>query len=273
MTTLRRILPIGLLAVLPMTACDGSSGLDSLLDEAQLNYDVAVVSADATIQNLDFMNAATGGGVAGLVFPALVDGPQFNCLQADALGGCQRGFHDGFTVSREVTFYDSLGVEQAAFDKLLTASMHIVVDVSGERQRANWSGSIERHRDMWVTGLVGEETERTWNGTGENSVLRSRHVDTLPTRTYDMEGSSTLEDVVVPHPRTSESWPVSGTITREVHVQVLVDGEVVREADRTVVVVFDGTQYAEMTVNGETFTIDLAERRLKRGRKHRQGQG
>ncbi|MFG1690989.1 hypothetical protein ACGF5M_02335 [Gemmatimonadota bacterium] len=271
MTTLRRILPIGLLAVLPMTACDGSSGPDSLIDEALLNYDVAVVSAEATLQNLDFMNAAGGGGIAGFIFPAPMDGPQFNCLQRDGLGGCQRAFHDGYTISRAVTFYDSLGVEQPAFDRLLTASMHIVFDVDGERERTNWSGSVERHRDMWVTGLVGEETERTWNGTGENSVLRSRHVDTLPARTYDMEGSSTLDDVVVPHPRTRESWPLSGTITREVHVEVLEDGEVVREADRTVVIVFDGTQYAEMTVNGETFTIDLAERRLKRGRRHGQG--
>ncbi len=271
MTTLRRILPIGLLALLPMTACDGSSGPDSLIDEAQLNYDVAVVSADATIQNLDFMNAATGSGIVGLIFPALTDGPHFNCLQSDALGGCQRAFHDGFTFSREVTFFDADDVEQDAFDRLLTASMHLVVDVSGERDRPNWSGSVERHRDMWVTGLEGEETARTWNGTGDNSVLRSRHADAMPARTYDMTGSSTMDDVVVPHPRTEDSWPQSGTITREVHVVVLEDGEVVREVDRTVVVVFDGTQYAEMTVNGETFTIDLAEKRLHRGQRHGQG--
>ncbi len=251
MTTFRRILPIGILAVLPMTACDGSSGPDSLSDESQMNYDVAVVAADAVIQSLDLMNAATGTGVAGLIFPAPTDGPHF----------------DGFTFSRQVTFFDTAGVEQDAFDRLLTASMHIVVDVAGERDRPNWSGTVERHRDMWATGLAGEETERTWNGTGENSVLRSRHVDTLPTRTYDMTGASTIVDVVVPHPRTADSWP-EGTIEREVHVVVLVDGEVFREVDRTVVVVFDGTQYALMTVNGETFTIDLAERRIRRGQNH-----
>lgn len=271
MTTFRRILPIGLLAVLPMTACDDSSGPDSLVDESQLNYDVAVVAADAVIQNLDFMNAATGTGVVGLIFPAPTDGPHFNCLQSDAIGGCRRAFFDGFTFSREITLFDADGVEQDAFDRLLTDSMHIIVDVSGERDRPNWSGSVVRHRDMWVTGLVGEETERTWNGIGESSVLRSRHVDTLPTRTYDMTGSSTIVDVVVPHPRTADSWPLSGTITRQVHVIVLVDGEVFREVDRTVVVVFDGTQYAVMTVNGETFTIDLAERRLRRGQGHGQG--
>jgi hypothetical protein len=82
-----------------------------------------------------------------------------------------------------------------------------------------------------------------------------------------MTGASTIVDVVVPHPRTADSWP-EGTIEREVHVVVLVDGEVFREVDRTVVVVFDGTQYALMTVNGETFTIDLAERRIHRGQNH-----
>jgi hypothetical protein len=251
-----------------MAACDGSSGPDSLIDESQLNYDVAVVAADAVIQNLDFMNAATSSGIVGLIFPTPTNGGHFNCLQVDAIGGCQRAFHDGFTFSREVTFFDADSVEQAAFDRLLTAYMHIIVDVTGERDRANWSGSIERHRDMWVTGLEGEETERSWNGTGDFSVVRSRHSDTLPTRTYDMTGSSTIDDVVVPHPRTEDSWPLSGTITREVHVAVLKDGEVVREVDRTVVVVFDGTQYALMTVNGETFTIDLAERRIHRGQNH-----
>jgi len=199
-------------------------------------------------------------------------GHQYFILElCDGRARFERGFEKLELDGREVTFFDAGGVEQAAFDRLLTASIHIVVDASGERDRPNWSGSVERHRDMWVTGLEGEETERTWNGTGENSVLRSRHVDTLPARTYDMTGSSTIDDVVVPHPRTDAAWPQSGTITRLVHILVLENDVVIREVDRTVVVVFDGTQYATMTVNGEVFTIDLAERRLRRGQGHGQG--
>ena len=47
------------------------------------------------------------------------------------------------------------------------------------------------------------------------------------------------------------------------------DGE---QHTRDVTIVFDGTQYAQVTVNGETFTVDLANRQHM-GRHGRQGPG
>jgi hypothetical protein len=77
----------------------------------------------------------------------------------------------------------------------------------------------------------------------------------------------TVDDVVVPHPRNDDHdpWPLSGTITTHVQGSVTVNGET-RTFDRTVVITFDGTQYAKAVVTGSTvsgeFTIDLANRRL-----------
>jgi hypothetical protein len=61
-------------------------------------------------------------------------------------------------------------------------------------------------------------------------------------------------------PRTDDAWPLSGTITREVTIVVVngPDGDVTKS--RTVVITFNGTNLATMTVDGETFEIDLSTR-------------
>ncbi|MDT8340344.1 MAG: hypothetical protein RQ751_02440 [Longimicrobiales bacterium] len=71
-----------------------------------------------------------------------------------------------FTRSRTVEFFDAQGVQQAAWDDFTTASVHTVLEVAGEMGRPGFEWSMDRTRDMWVTGLEGVETERTRSGTG-----------------------------------------------------------------------------------------------------------
>jgi len=107
-----------------------------------------------------------------------------------------------------------------------------------------------------VSGLLGEEETRTWNGTTSGAVTRSGHSDTRGDRSYEMTESGTVEDVVVAVDRQASPWPLSGTITRTVKVKVTGPrGEFERE--REVVIVFDGTQFPSMTVDGEPFELDL----------------
>lgn len=75
-----------------------------------------------------------------------------------------------------------------------------------------------------------------------------------------MSSTSLLEDIVHPVPRTDDAWPLSGTITREVTIVIVngPDGDVTKS--RTVVITFNGTNLATMTVDGETFEIDLSTR-------------
>jgi hypothetical protein len=82
-------------------------------------------------------------------------------------------------------------------------------------------------------------------------------------RQYEMSSTSLVEDVVHGVPRLENPWPLSGTITRTVHVEILSGDEAIVK-DKTVVIKFDGDQYVTMTVDGEDFELDLAERHAHR---------
>jgi hypothetical protein len=179
-------------------------------------------------------------------------------------------FDGNLTVSREVTFYDDdeATIEMDFFHPLETATVNFLFSLEGERSRTTERGTmtveVSRDRDMWLSGLEGEETERTWNGTGSKDVDRVRESDENGTRTYDMDASSVIDNVVVGVPRSENPWPLRGTIRREIHVVVVNGLGDTFTRDRTVVITFNGTQFVIMTVNGEEFEIDLAERTHKR---------
>ena len=59
------------------------------------------------------------------------------------------------------------------------------------------------------------------------------------------------------------TWPLSGTITREMMAEISRDGET-RTVERTVMIEFNGTQFVTVTVDGETFTMDLATQGIQR---------
>ena len=89
---------------------------------------------------------------------------------------------------------------------------------------------------------------------------KSRHSDVNGDRSYEMTSTSITTDVVHTVPRKDNPYPLSGTVTRDVTV-VIVNG---RNSDKTrtrhVVITFDGTQFAHITVNGEAFEVDLSAR-------------
>jgi len=228
-------------AILMLGACqDFSSGPD-LLDD-QITSAAALVAADAVLEDLSAMNDAFGGAAGA---PGMG-------------GGGMMGPRQGLVRDRVVTFFDASGAEQDERDPLTTASIHTVMTVTGDIARDNFSASIDRSRDLWVTGLEGEETQRAWNGTGAQSHTRTRIDDDLGNRSFSLVGDATTTDVVRAVDREEHPWPLSGSITR--HVVITVEngpnGDEVRE--RTVVTVFNGTQFATLTVNGEVFEVDLA---------------
>jgi hypothetical protein len=91
-----------------------------------------------------------------------------------------------------------------------------------------------------------------------------------------MTGTRTMEDVVHTVPFEDNPYPLSGTITREMTVTVTTEAGT-RTHTRTVIITFNGTQYPEMTIDGEPFEVDLAAREHDRpfheGRPHHQGPG
>jgi hypothetical protein len=223
------------LSLVALAACSDTAGPETFEDS--LTLDVAMIAADAAIDELGDMGILFGGGA----FPA-------------PSGAATR------TVSHTATFFDADGNEQEARDPLTTASIHLVIESTHEFSRDSWTATGTRLRDLMITGLEGEETTRTVNGTGSSTMARSQHTDADGTRTYDMSSTSLLEDIVHPVPRTDDAWPLSGTITREVTIVIVngPDGDVTKS--RTVVITFNGTNLATMTVDGETFEIDLSTR-------------
>ena len=115
---------------------------------------------------------------------------------------------------------------------------------------------------MTVSGLFGSETQRTWNGTGSAATNRTRVSDENGDREYDMSSTDTISNVVHAVPRRG-TWPLSGTITRNVTV-VVISGEDTKTRTRTVVIEFKGTQFATITINDEVFRFDLETRSVVR---------
>ncbi len=248
---LARIGSLALLSTFALAACNDANG-PSELDQA-IDEDVALVAADAVLEDLQQMFISLGSQAPSGVSIDVAAPP--------------RNF------SRTVSFFDAEGVLQDAYNPLTTASMHMLIEMSGAVERDGWTATIARSRDVTVLGLAGEETQRTWNGTSSTAVTRSQHTDDNGTRTYDMSGVGTIEDVVRGVPRDENPWPLSGTITRSITVVITngPDGDVTRE--HTVVVTFNGTQFATLTVNGEEFVLDLAALQSDRAVRRRQHNG
>ncbi len=245
---LARIGGLALLSTFALAACNDANG-PSELDQA-IDEDVALVAADAALEDLQQMFFSVGSQPASGV-----------------------SFDVPTNFSRTVSFFDDAGVLQDAYNPLTTASIRILIEMSGAVERDGWTATIARSRDVTVSGLAGQETVRTWNGTSSTEVTRSQHTDENGTRTYEMSGVGTIEDVVRGVPRDVNPWPLSGTITRSITVVITngPNGNVTHE--RTVVITFDGTQFATLTVNGEEFELDLAARQSDRGvrRRHQGG--
>jgi hypothetical protein len=229
------------------TACSDTS--EPLADTEQLNLDVATYVADMTADDLAMFDLHMEGILGPMRAPPPKP-PHFEDL----------------SVTRDVTFYDD-GAPSDVFDPTETDSAHVVMHMEGSHTRTGERGTlsveVSRDRDMWLTGLSGTEVERIWNGTGAE-MSHSVHSDDDGEREYTMNSSSEVEDLVVGLPREENPWPLSGTVTRHISVAgVNREGEAFAH-ERTVVITFDGTQFATVTVNGEEFEVELANREPKR---------
>lgn len=234
--------PLGLTLALGLAtgACDDGATDPSATDDAALLADVAMVAADGMFQDLAHMQSPGIWGGFGA---------------APGAEGIEIQGSTSFT--RTVTFFP-----ENSYDPLTTTHMEIVSDLTRQVTHTFWSADIARHREMTVSGLEGEETQRTWNGTATGDVFRSRHPEGGSERTYDMDSQATITDVVRGVPRAENPYPLSGTITREIHLVLTKDGET-EERHITTVITFDGDQYVTLDVDGTEYEVNLAERGVK----------
>ncbi len=253
--------PLGSLTLvtLLLAGCVGTSSPD----DDTLNFDAAVIAADGALEDLEMMHGPRLG-LRGSVFPGLT-GNRPDCPMTQDVFLCDPIEREGIEYTRTITYMDAIGDPQGAYDETTTGSIHYEISIVGRRARERWSADIDRRRSLTVTGLLDGVDAVTWNGTGTDTILRSRHMDAGDVRTYNVVSSDQITDVMVPYPRTDESWPLSGTITKSMTITRTSDGGD-ETKDRTASIEFNGTQIVEVTVGDETFTVDLTERRFGPGK-------
>ncbi len=250
MSWIHRISALGALAAL--SAC--SSTEPTTAADPNVTTDVATVATELGAQDVEAMHGP--GGAFGFGFRG--DIGRFGC---DSVSGF------GLTLVRTCTYTDTNGVAQSAYDTSATASVTVHTEITGDFGRGGWSATINRTTDLTVSGLAGANTTMTWNGTGSGASSWTWVVDSTDTRQYNMTYTGSITDVVIPVPRTATSWPLSGTIAREVTVTIVGGPHDGTTATRTTTLEFNGTQFATLTVNGETFQVDLARRSCERHRR------
>ncbi|HSJ15620.1 MAG TPA: hypothetical protein VK939_14450 [Longimicrobiales bacterium] len=242
------------LAALLLVSCEDAQGPEP---DQVLADEVAQVAGSLVAGDLVAMQGqgVPGFGVIGMLFPPMWSGMP-RCGGATP---CAPATHEGLLHERTITFFDGSGAEQAAYDSLTTAAIRFQVSVTGSIERFDWSAELEREHDLTLSGLVGTETQATWNGSGTGRMIRSATRDGM-VRTSLVETTSVVDDVVVPR-GTATYWPLAGSITQTHRVtRETVQGTV--SVVRTAVISFDGTRYAQLTIGDRTYAIDLARRGL-----------
>ncbi len=196
-------------------------------------------SADATSEDANVM----------LTSEASLDAGSYS---ADATTGT-------LTWTRTVTFYDANGAVMPKYNDTTTASINYQLTESGVRVVDNGADTLSRNRNMTVSGLLGHETSRTWNGTSARTDGGYR-TDTTKTRTYHVSDNATFANIVVDLPRVDHPFPMSGTVTRNVSGTGAVTKDGVTKTftlNKTVTITFNGTRYVPMMVGTTAYTLDL----------------
>lgn len=258
MTRHARLAALPAFMALTLAACQESAGPS----ENSLTLDVAVQATEFAAIDVEAMGGPPGPGGLGLF--ANHPGP-FGPLAARDLG-CRNVTPAGLTITRICTFTDAAGGAQETYDPLTTATARVQTTVAGEMSHRAWTATVDRTSDITVSGLAGTETQRTWNGSGSESVSSSRHDEGDGFRTYSLEATFAIEDLVIPRQDSPNRWPVSGSITRTLTGEFRSGPREGETFSRTTVLTFDGTATAILTVDGEEFTVDLAAWRAARRR-------
>jgi hypothetical protein len=249
---------------LQLTAADSIAALVTTTGNAVVNDLDVIGSAETTIgfQNAtDFSSgvsmSVTGGGqlMAGYA-------PATGCTLNSSTGrfDCPPVTNNGLTLTRSFAFYNAAGVLMSKFNDTTTASINVTTTETGVRPTATGADTISGTRNLTASGLVGHNTTRLWNGTGNRSV-GGYYTDSAASRTYDHTETTMFTNIVVTLPRTANPWPTSGSIARQASgVGTVTKGTKSRTftTSRTVTVTFNGTEFVPMTVGSTNYTLDLA---------------
>lgn len=211
-----------LAAVTGLAACTDVNAPSDLTD-TQIAADLAQSSGDAIATDIT-QAIQNEGSFAGA--PAL-----------NAAGMAQDT--SALTVVRTRTCYDAQhAVVQCGPGAV---SMRVTATIDGTVQRDNFTGIIHRTRDMTISGLGANSTTRTHNGFGTSNDTTT-FTGSRGTRHAEESTSDSVVNLVFQLPHSSNPWPISGQIIRNVDATITLtradNTTVTRIIDRRVVVTF-----------------------------------
>lgn len=188
---------------------------------------------------------------------------KFNCGRQQRRGS---PFGDR-NFNRTVTYFDAQGKTQEGYDSVTTARIVYEVSDTGAVTRSRGGSSLSdssgRSSVSELSGILGTpDTVRIWNGSS-SGYQKSLRTSTLGTQSSDMVFNDSTRAVKYRLPRTATNrFPVSGTVIRNVTVTRVKtpkdSAAVTTTRTRRVVIEFNGTNIAKMTVNGTEYELDLA---------------
>ncbi|HET7457866.1 MAG TPA: hypothetical protein VFJ74_09435 [Gemmatimonadaceae bacterium] len=265
----RRSLGAGLTlaaAVAALAACgDSVAPRTSALSDAQIAADVAATAGEAIAGEVaDFSSDASAAGVASVAAaaPAAVVGCPYDAATRTHV--CAAVTERGLEVTRTYQFRDASTTPMQSYDAASTASIYFTRTADGNvtattETGATWTAATHRSAQQTVSGLLGDETQRVWDGGGESHDTTA-YSDAAGSRRYAGAATQTTREVVMKLQHASFPYPTSGTISRSVNYTLTVVGAVdaTRTVSRTAVATFNGTALVPLVVNDAvTCTLNL----------------
>ncbi len=241
----------------------------TVLTDVQVSRDVAVsageaiandvggIGADAAIAGLSASLQPSNSSSATSPLPAAT--PACSYEATSGRWTCAPHSENGITTKRSYAYFDGSGRPMKTLDALATASANFQMVMDGTVLRdSTFTGVVHRTRNHTLSGLLGAETSRRWDGTG-TSADTNTHRSAGSVRKYAGRSADTLIAVVYAQPRPPGAFPLSGTMIRATNYTVTSTGATneTRTVSRRAVTTYNGTSTAVLTVGGVTCTLHL----------------
>ena len=251
-----------------LAACADSNAPAATVSEAMLTADAANAAGQAAA--MDVVQMTAGELDAGVPSGVAASQPGNSACTWSAGTGrfvCPTvTTPEGLALDRSFAYFAG-GAAQQSYDAAATDSINFQWALAGSMSANGRTAWVNATRSSTVSGLAGKETQRSWSGSGARTDSALVQSDSRTRRTK-VVASSVVNAVVFRLPRSTYPYPQSGTITHDVTLTSQFEGATgsnARTATRHVVVTFDGTRTAKMTVGTTSCTLDLVTRAVSCG--------
>lgn len=264
-----------------VAACNNDSTPPALTQANIITQDlVQQTGTDASKNVATVANAETTTGLnleiapnaASYVIAAPGAGWSKSCAGPDAQGWytCTQGKEDdNLTVTRQHRFWKEgapVPISGTPYDSIQYRWSEIGVDSADGEHRSSDAVQMVRWINRTDTSSVAfnrvsTPNQRIWNWKGQRSDS-SLVTGSRGTRFHRITGSRVGTNVTWNVPRSTNPYPVSGTLTHTWNATVIFTAAGATKADTvqrsgTTTITFDGTQTPKITVGGLNCTIDL----------------